>query len=121
MHLKKHEYINNIILYVQQHEGCSLNDIRKNITNDKLSKSTICRILHENNITSKKICRKVVCKDPLLIEKEISEFKITNQNIDLKNVISIDESGFYIDDYKQIGYSTINKPITQIIKHKHNG
>ena len=46
---KKEYFKKNVIEYVNNNEGCSLDDIYKYI-NKKISKSSLCRILKENNI-----------------------------------------------------------------------
>ncbi len=51
---KKTKYINLIIDYVNNNNGCSLIDINKNIVNNNISISTICKILKDNNISRKK-------------------------------------------------------------------
>ena len=53
---KKDKYKNIIISYVYKNEGCSLDNIYKHI-NKEISKSSLCRILKENNITRKR-CNK---------------------------------------------------------------
>ena len=47
---KKNQYINNIIEYIKTNNNCSLSEIAEHITNNKLSKSSICKILKENNL-----------------------------------------------------------------------
>ena len=51
---KKNQYITQIIEYINSNSNCSLEDISRNITNNKLSKSSICKILKENNIVKKR-------------------------------------------------------------------
>ena len=99
---KRYQFSSKIVDYVKENNGCTLNDITKNITNNKLraqralrgltgpSLSTICRIIKDNNNTRKKIYNKIVCKD---INQIIDERKLFNKNI-LENYfdyISIDD------------------------------
>ena len=50
---KRDLFKNEIINYVEKNNDCSLIDISNNI-NKKLSLSSICRVLQDNNITHKK-------------------------------------------------------------------
>ena len=61
-----------LILYLKIKDSL-LNDIY-NFINKEISKSTICRILKENNITRKKCNIRVVCKDIDKIEEIRYEF-----------------------------------------------
>lgn len=96
---KKYQYIDSIKNYVNEHEGCTLNDIVKNVTNDNLSNSSICRILKENNITRKKIQNRIVCKDINKIKEDRQNFANNDDNNDFINYISIDESSFCITGF----------------------
>ena len=116
---KKKEYESAIIEYVNNNEGCTLNDIIKNVTNT-LSKSSICRLLKENNISRKRIRNRIVCKDINKIMIERNNFANNLNSNDFNNYISIDESSFCISDVKLYGYSKKNKEIKKIYKHKHN-
>jgi len=51
---KTNQYVNNIIEYINSNSNCSLDDISRNVTDHKLSKSSICKILKENNIIKKR-------------------------------------------------------------------
>jgi hypothetical protein len=51
---KKNQYIHNIIEYINSNNNCSLDEISTNVTNNRLSKSLICKILKENNILKKR-------------------------------------------------------------------
>jgi hypothetical protein len=55
------KYKDIIIEYVNNNEGCILNDIYEYINKD-LSKPSICRILKNNNISRKKCNIRIVCK-----------------------------------------------------------
>lgn len=103
--------------YVNNNKGCSLNDICKNVTDNLLSKPTVCRVLKDLKINNY-----LVCKDINLIEKERKEYAIKNAtNINTFNEsISIDESGFKIEDLIKKGYSLQGESINKLIKHKHN-
>jgi hypothetical protein len=75
---KRSQYADSIIQYVNNNNGCSLDDIKNNVTNNNLSFSSICRVLKENNINAsprKKIINKIVCKDIDKIIKERHEYK----------------------------------------------
>ena len=119
---KRHLYSNRIIEYVNNNNGESLDNIRKNGTDNCLSKSTVCKTLKELKITYKKINKYLVCKDIKIIEQEQKEYaKENNENIDnFNNSICIDESGFNIDDTVDKGYSPIGKIINRLIRHKRN-
>jgi transposase len=116
---KKSKYSSLIVDYVNNNIGCSLYDINKDITQNNISLSTICRILKENRITRKKINTRIVCKDIDKIELDRHNFSL---NIDdtFYDYISIDESSFCIDYTKTKGYSKISVEIKKLIKHKHN-
>ena len=60
---KKHRYYDIIGNYVKDNPFCTQLDIKKNITNNDISVSTICRILKELEITLKKVNNSVVCKN----------------------------------------------------------
>ena len=91
---KRSQYADSIILYVNNNNGCSLEDIKNNVTNNNLSFSSICRVLKENNINvspRKKIINKIVCKDIDKILKERHEYK-ESINESYFDYISVDES-----------------------------
>ena len=60
---KKYRYYDIISDYVKDNPYCTLLDIKRNITNNNISVSTICRILKEIGITLKKVNNTVVCKN----------------------------------------------------------
>jgi len=64
---KKEHYKKNIIDYVNKNEGCSLDDIYNHI-NKEISKSSLCRILKDSNISRKRCNIRVICKDINKIE-----------------------------------------------------
>jgi transposase len=117
---KKDKYKNNIISYVYKNEGCVLNDIYEHI-NNAISKSSICRVLKENNITRKKCNIRVVCKDLDKLNQLRREFsnKINNKDF-LENSEFIDESSFCVNDIVNYGYSEKGKEILKITKHSKN-
>jgi transposase len=117
---KKNKYIESIINYVDSNEGCSLNDIKINATQNNLSNASICRILKENNITRKKIQNRIVCKNIDKIKEDRTLFANYKDNDNLIDYISIDETSFCINNLKNYGYSKSNKEIKKLIKHKHN-
>jgi transposase len=120
--IKRLNFNQQIIDYVNNNIGCSLKDIQINATNKLLSIPTVCRFLKELKITHKQINNYIVCKDINKIEDERKEFaKIYYQQLDVfNNLISIDESGFNIDDITNKGYSMKGFPINKLLKHKHN-
>ena len=52
---KKNKYIDSIKNYVDNNQGTTLDKLVKEVTNNDLSKSSVCRILKENNISHKRI------------------------------------------------------------------
>jgi len=101
--------------YVNSNIGCSLDNIAKTVN---ISKSTIYRILKRNNYSSKKIINKTI---PYDIDKMINIRKEFSNNIsdnEFLNCISIDESSFYINDYKLKGYSKKGDKTYKYYKHK---
>ena len=50
---KKNKYIDSIKNYVNNNQGTTLDKLVKEVTNNDLSKSSVCRILKENNISHK--------------------------------------------------------------------
>ena len=117
----KHLYSDEIINYVNENEGCDYNDILNKIDN-KISSSTLCRILKENNITRKRFKTRIVCKNiDKIIEDRIKFCEdVSNNNINIENAISIDEVSFCVDEVKNYGFSKKNKEIKKLLKHKHN-
>jgi transposase len=116
---KSHMYTTDIINYVNNNEGCTLQNIREAINNN-LSNASICRMLNKNNITRKKIQNRIVCKDVNKIKEDRHNFANNSDNNDFSEYISIDESSFCINDLQKYGYSKSNKEIKRLIKHKHN-
>ena len=116
---KKYKFRNDIINYVNKNEGCLLDDIYKSI-NKEISKSTICRILKENNITRKKCNIRVVCRNiDKINELRIKFSKTVDEDIFLDSEF-IDETSFCIDDIFNNGYSQKGKEILKITKHSRN-
>ena len=74
------------------------------MTNNNLSKSSVCRILKENNISRKRIQNKIVCKDINKIKEDRNKFSNNNDNNNFNQYISIDESSFCITDLQKYGY-----------------
>ena len=115
---KRDLFKNEIINYVEKNNGCSLIDISDNISK-KLSLSSICRVLQDNNITHKKINNQIIFKT----EEKINEERILfskNINIDdIDNSIYIDESSFCCNDLQRYGYSIKGKKIKRM-KHQKN-
>ena len=88
---KRFKYTESIIQYVNNNNnGCSLENIKNNVTQDNLSYSSICRVLKENKITRKTINNKIVCKDIDKINKERQDYK-SSINDDYYNFVSIDD------------------------------
>lgn len=119
---KNYLYEKTIIDYVNNNNGCTLNDILKdnfNNNNIKISKSSICKILKKNNITRKKIINKnlPISYDELCQKRQ--EYSKLYDKINFINYISIDESSFCVDDYNKKGYSRKGNKITNYHKHKH--
>ena len=116
---KKDKYKENILNYVETHEGCILNDIYLNI-NKKISKPSICRILKSNNISRKRCNIRVVCKDINKIEEIRKDFSKDVHYEDFIEYEFIDETSFCIDDIVNYGYSKKGKEILKITKHSRN-
>ena len=110
---KRHLYSDRITEYVTSNKGESLDNIREKATDNCLSKSTVCRALKELKISYKKINNYLVCKDINIIEQDRKNYStINSKNIDkFNNCISIDESGFNIDDIVNKGYSRLGSRI----------
>ena len=116
---KIHMYEKKICEFVENNDGCSLNDII-NINKIKLSKSSVCNILKKNNISHKKINNKIVSKSFEKIEEERKSFANSITNNQFLNAIAIDETSKCVNDHKRYGYSKKGKEIKKIFKHKHN-
>jgi transposase len=102
---KIHLYQNIIINFIENNQGCNLNDIYKNC-NMNISKSSICRLLKNNNYSYKKINNRSIPYDKTILDNTFM------------NTISIDECSFCINDYKQYGYSKKNIKFNKYYKHK---
>ena len=114
---KIHLYQNIIINFIENNQGCNLNDIYKN-SNINISKSSICRLLKNNNYSYKKINNRSIPYDKTILDTNRKTF--TNNILDntFMNTISIDECSFCINDYKQYGYSKKNIKFNKYYKHK---
>ena len=119
---KKYRYYDVVSDYVKDNPYCTLLDIKKNTTNNNISVSTICRILKEIGITLKKVNNTVVCKniDKILDNRKEYCKNFIELNENFNDYVSIDESSFCVNDYKNIGYSLKGKSINRNIKHKSN-
>ena len=102
---KKNKYIDSIKNYVNNNQGTTLDKLVKEVTNNVLSKSSVCRILKENNISHKRIQNRIVCKDINKIKEDRNNFSNNNDNNNFNEYISIDESSFCITDLQKYGYS----------------
>ena len=108
---KIHNYLENVKIYVNNNNGCSLNDIYTSIDN-KISKSSIINILKQLKITHKRINNHIVCKDLIKIKDERESFA-NNLNFNINDVI-------YIDEFFKYSYSKKGNEINKLIRHKHN-
>jgi len=116
---KLHFFEKYICDYVNNNNGCSLNDIINNNHNINISKSSICRILKNNNITHKKINNKIFLRDVNIINDERTLLANDNIDINYSNYIFIDETSFCVNDYVRYGYSKKGDIIIKNYKHKH--
>jgi transposase len=116
---KRFLYKDSIINFVNENNGCSLNDIHKHI-DLKISKSTIITLLQENNISHKRFKTHIVCKSIETINKERKIFAKSLTKEHFMNSIHIDESSFDRDELKRYGYSKKSEEIKKILKHKRN-
>ena len=114
---KINKYLESVRLFVDANIGCSLNDIHEHI-NKEISKSSICNILKQLNITHKKINNHIVCKDLDQIKNERTLF-VNNLEFNINDAIYIDESSFCVNETVNYGYSNKGKEINKIIRHKH--
>ena len=114
---KRYLYRDTIINFVNENNGCSLNDIYKHI-DLKISKSTIIALLQENKISHKRFKTHIVCKSIDIINKEREIFAKNLNKIQFMNNIYIDESSFDRDELKRYGYSKKSHEIKKILKHK---
>ena len=98
---------NYIIIYVTKKCSFEMKNLRKSITkifNVSVSKSSVYRILKENNITNKKINQKIIPKNTNLKNKTKIFLKNINQN-PIHKIISIDESSFDTHMSSRYGWS----------------
>jgi transposase len=115
---KINKYEEQICTYVNNNNGCSLNDILANLPDMNLSKSSICRVLKKNNITHKRFKTRIIGKDVNLIEADRTNIAniLTHENyIDM---ISIDEMPIRVEDLTNYGYSKSGVEIKKVAKHK---
>jgi transposase len=92
----------------------NLNRCLKNTFNTTVSKSSIYRILKENNMSYKKIGRKIVPSNANIDEK-IKNLKEEVKKYDSYNIVSIDESSFDTHIRPQYGWSKKGTPIKKIL------
>ena len=116
---KKQKYKDITLLFVYKNEGCSLDDIYNHL-NKSISKSSICRLLKENNITRKRCNTRVICKDLDKLNEIRIDFSKKIINKDFVNYEFIDETSFCINDIHNYGYSEKGKEILKITKHSKN-
>jgi hypothetical protein len=114
---KKDKYVTPIVTYINNNEGCSLQDISNNL-NHEISKSLICNILKENNISRKRCNKRTICTDFNKILEKRKDYIQTINEKDFLNSEFIDECSFCINDYSNYGYSEKGKEIVKVTKHK---
>ena len=114
---KIHLYQDIIINFIENNLGCNLNDIYKNC-NINISKSSICRLLKNNNYSYKKINNRIIPYNKQILDKNRNIFSNNISDNAFINTISIDECSFCINDYKQYGYSKKNIKFNKYYKHK---
>ncbi len=112
-------YKDMIINYVNNNSEIILEDIKKDVTNNNLSISTISIFLKENKISRKRIKHKIVCKNLDKIHEERKTFAI-NQTENYNNYLCLDETSFCVSDKRLYGYSKKRSEINKLTKHKHN-
>ena len=117
---KTNKYEELICNYVNNNQGCSLNDILSNNPSVKLSKSFICRILKKNNISHKRFKTRIIPRNITEIENNRRVIANSFTNEEFLNMISIDESSIRIDDLTNYGYSLRGVEIKKTAKHKNN-
>ena len=93
----------------------NLNRCLKNIFDVHLCKSSIYRILKQNNMSYKKIGNKIVPKNRNIDEK-IKNLKNELKKYDSDKVVSIDESSFDTHICSKYGWSNKGSPIKKIIE-----
>lgn len=119
---KIHKYYMKIENFVKKNKGCTLNDIKEHL-NNKLSNSSICRVLKFQGITRKRIKNNMVCKDLEEIIKDRKRFyqQEFNEKNFLNRTISLDETSFTVNDHQLYGYSKKGVGIRRYFKHKRIG
>ena len=89
--------------------------------NTLISKTSVYRILKEEDITKKKICNKQILSDPVKRNKEIEFFKDKVENILINSgmefIISLDESSMDSHICNNSGWSKRGNKINNVIKH----
>lgn len=115
---KINQFEKQVCNYVNDNNGCSLNDIINNIPNINISKSSICKILKKNNISNKRFKTRIIPKN--IEEINIDRCNVANNfsNEEFINMIAIDEMPIRIDDYTKYGYSKKGVEILKFKKHK---
>lgn len=119
---KKHntkllEVIQYIIRYVLKYKRVYCNrlinliDVKYKKT---ISRSSIYRILKNNNITRKKIKKRIIIKNKRKLNKLKNIFKQKINNIDKNKIISIDETSIDTHISSNYGWEIIGKPIFRI-------
>ena len=116
---KLSNYNDKIIKYVNNNEGCTLENIKNHINNE-LSNSSICRILKIHNITRKRISRRIISKPIEQIIEDRKNFSKKIKNKEFEHAIYLDESSFCVSDYSNYGYSKKGNEIQKLEKHKRN-
>ena len=87
-----------------------------------ISKSSIYNILKEQNITRKRVQRKIIIKNKEKHQKNITEFKNMIKTIDKTKIISIDESSVDLHMTSYYGWSEKGNKIVfekRILKNRH--
>ena len=108
---------NYIIKYVSKKITFNVKNLNRclnNIFNITLCKSSIYKILKQNNMSYKKIGNKIVPKNRN-IDDQIKNLKIDVEKFDSNKIISIDESSFDTHIYPKYGWSNKGKPIKKIL------
>ncbi len=112
---------NEIEKYIVSHVTKKVNFNKKNIKrytkrkfNISISKSSIYRVLKKNNITNKKIYKKIIPTNKN-IKKEVTDLIIKVKEIGFDNIVSIDESSFDTHIRSTYGWSLKGLPINKIL------
>jgi len=106
-----------VVIYVQKRTTFNvknLNRCLKNTFNEGISRSSIYNILKENNMSYKKIGRKIV---PIgkNIDEQIKNLKEEVKKYDSDKIVSLDESSFDTHIRPKYGWSKKGMPIKKII------